>query len=93
MITFVRCCFCIPPIKLWTTDFRSNKTADVIRRVGLERLVLESDHEDAALVADSIEASISFIAEALQVERDVVIRKTSENAFHLYGLCTQDEQD
>jgi Tat protein secretion system quality control protein TatD with DNase activity len=83
----------LPPLPyIWKTDFRSKKTTDVIRKVGLERLVLESDHEDAALVAGSIEASISFIAEALQVERDEVIQKTSENAFHLYGLADPNEE-
>jgi TatD DNase family protein len=67
-------------------NFRSPKTADLIRKVGLERLVLESDHEDAALVPDSIRECVRFLAEALGEDERVIIERTTKNAFDLYGL-------
>lgn len=67
-------------------NFRSPKTASVIRKVGLNRLVLETDHEDASLVPQSIEEGISLIADALNVSRDEVVEQTTRNAFDLYGL-------
>lgn len=67
-------------------NFRSPKTASVIRKVGLNRLVLETDHEDASLVPQSIEEGISLIAHALNVSRDEVVEQTTRNAFDLYGL-------
>jgi Tat protein secretion system quality control protein TatD with DNase activity len=67
-------------------NFRSPKTADVIRKVGLERLVLETDHEDAALVHDSMAESIRFIAQALAVDEQQVIVQTTRNAEDLYGI-------
>jgi Tat protein secretion system quality control protein TatD with DNase activity len=68
-------------------NFRSPKTADVIRKVGIERLVLETDHEDAALVHDSMAESISFIAKALNVDEQEVIARTTRNAEELYGIA------
>lgn len=67
-------------------NFRSPKTADVVRKVGIERLVLESDHEDAARVPDSIQKCIEFLATTLELNRDEVIARTTANAFDLYGL-------
>ena len=67
-------------------NFRSPKTADVIRKVGIERLVLESDHEDAARVPDSIEKCIEFLATTLEMEKQEVVERTTANAFDLYGL-------
>lgn len=68
-------------------NFRSPKTADVIRKVGIERLVLETDHEDAALVHDSMALSISFIAQALNLDEQEVIAQTTRNAQELYGIA------
>lgn len=67
-------------------NFRSPKTADVIRKVGLQRLVLETDHEDANRVPYSMEQCINFISDTLQVDRTTVIEQTTANAFDLYGL-------
>ncbi|GKY90400.1 hypothetical protein MPSEU_000013900 [Mayamaea pseudoterrestris] len=67
-------------------NFRTPKTADVIRKVGLERLVLESDHEDAALVPDSIVECIRFLADALNEDEAVIVEQTTRNAFALYSL-------
>ena len=70
-------------------NFRSPKTSDLVRKIGLDRLVLETDHEDAALVPSSIQEGIRFLADALNVEESVVIERTHENALDLYGLRHQ----
>lgn len=70
------------------TDFRSPKTAQVMKKVGLERLVLESDHEDAALVQESMRQGIAYIADTFAVDERTVIEKTTENARVLYGLSS-----
>ena len=67
-------------------NFRSPKTATVIRKVGLSRLVLETDHEDADLVPGSMEQGISLIADALHLSHDEVVEQTTRNAFDLYSL-------
>jgi TatD DNase family protein len=67
-------------------NFRSPKTAAVIRKVGLERLVLETDHEDAACIPKSMEECIRYLSEALEVDEAVIVQQTTANAFDLYGL-------
>lgn len=67
-------------------NFRSMKTSSIVRKVGLERLVLETDHEDAARVPQSIQDGIQFISEALETDEATVIAHTTANAFDLYGL-------
>jgi TatD DNase family protein len=67
-------------------NFRSPKTIQVIRKIGLERLVLETDHEESSLVPQSIEDGISYIANALDLSRDEVIEQTTRNACDLYGI-------
>jgi Tat protein secretion system quality control protein TatD with DNase activity len=67
-------------------NFRSPKTADVVRKVGLDRLVLESDHEDAQFVPKSIEDCVDFLASSLDVGEEEVIQQTTRNAFSFYGL-------
>jgi len=67
-------------------DFRAPKTAEVMLKVGLERLVLETDHEDSALVQESIQQCISYIAETFGVDERAVIETTTGNAKILYGL-------
>jgi Tat protein secretion system quality control protein TatD with DNase activity len=67
-------------------NFRSPKTATVIRKVGLSRLVLETDHEDANLVPGSMEQGISLIADALHLSQDEVVEQTTRNAYDLYSL-------
>lgn len=77
-----RCFFGFAPV----VNFRSPKTADVIRKVGIDRLVLETDHEDAALVTESLVDGIRLIAGALDMDETQVVERTTANAFHLYGL-------
>lgn len=67
-------------------NFRSPKTFDVIRHVGLDRLVLETDHEDASQVPESIESGIRLLAEALDESQETIVERTTANAFELYNL-------
>jgi TatD DNase family protein len=67
-------------------NFRSPKTSEVIRKVGIDRLVLESDHEDSTLVAEDMEHGVSLIAEALDETEEAIVERTTVNAFELYGL-------
>lgn len=67
-------------------NFRSHKTADVIRKVGIERLVLETDLEDYTRLNDDLKSSVEYIAEALNLTKQEVSRITSENTRRLYQL-------
>lgn len=67
-------------------NFRSPKTAEVVRKVGIDRLLLETDHEDASLVPSSMEECIAFLADALTMKKEEVIERTTANAFEFYGL-------
>jgi TatD DNase family protein len=68
-------------------NFRSPaKTREVMQRVGLHRIVLESDHEDSSLVAGSLQAGAQFIAEALGESVEAVVQTTWENSRRLYSI-------
>ena len=67
-------------------NFRSKKTVELVRKVGIDHLVLETDHEDAARVLPSISEGVRFLSEALEIDEAVVIERTTLNAYHLYGL-------
>jgi Tat protein secretion system quality control protein TatD with DNase activity len=67
-------------------NFRSPKTKDLIRKVGIERLVLESDLEDYSHVMEDLESNILFVADALSLDMDAVLEQTFENARRLYCL-------
>jgi len=67
-------------------NFRSPKTADLIRSIGIDRLVLESDREDHREVMGDLYANVDFVAEALGVEKEIVLETTYANAARLYGF-------
>jgi TatD DNase family protein len=73
-------------------NFASPKTIEVVRTVGLERLVLETDHEDAARVPASMELGIQVLAEALEITREELILQTNRNAQDLYGLVDKEQE-
>lgn len=68
-------------------NFRSPKTADVIRAIGIDSLVLESDRENYTAVREDLEANAQFIADALDMQKDDVVQKTAANARRFYGLA------
>lgn len=65
-------------------NFRSPKTKDLIRDIGIDRLVLESDLEDYSEVGNDIQANIDFISATLGMQHQDVIDKTTQNAYNLY---------
>ena len=64
------------------------KTLDVIRTIGVERLVLETDHDDVTELHTSLDQGVELIATALQMAPDDVIRRTNINVRELYNLTT-----
>jgi TatD DNase family protein len=80
-----------PPTKVYfglapVINFGLPKTADVIRRVGLDRIVLETDHEDAALVPAAMQQGVAFLAETLGVSWLELVARANQNAMALYGI-------
>ena len=71
-------------------NFRSPKTADVVRKIGIDRLLLETDHENYLLVKDSLDANASFVAKALGMDKHEIIEKTTANALRFYGQSTSE---
>jgi Tat protein secretion system quality control protein TatD with DNase activity len=59
----------------------------VIRAVGIDSLVLESDRENYMAVREDLEANAQFIANALNMSKDDVVQKTAANARRFYGLA------
>ena len=58
----------------------------MIQKVGIERLVLETDHEDAARVMGSMKQGIEYIASALSISEEELVEQTTLNAQRLYGV-------
>lgn len=77
-----KCYFGFAPI----VNFESQKTAGVIRALGLDRLVLETDHEDASRVSTSMKLGLKVISDALSVSEDELIWATNANVKDLYQL-------
>ena len=67
-------------------NHESPKTLEVIREVGLDRLVLETDHEDAGLVASDMKLGVKVISKAFEISELELIQITNRNACALYGL-------
>lgn len=74
-----------PPV-----NFKSPKTASVIRAVGLDRLVLETDREDVRNIGPDMEAGISWISEIFGISEEELVLATNKNSRDLYGLCGED---
>mmetsp|Transcript_31953 Transcript_31953/g.47031 ORF Transcript_31953/g.47031 Transcript_31953/m.47031 type:complete len:366 (+) Transcript_31953:61-1158(+) len=69
-------------------NFRSPKTADVARKIGIDRLVLETDYENYLDVRQQLELNVLFLAKALDMDPLEVMKTTRMNAMHLYGTQT-----
>jgi len=67
-------------------NFRSPKTSEVIKKVGLHRLVLETDLEEYSDMVDDLHRGVGYIAEALHVDHDSVVKQTLANAKQLYNI-------
>jgi Tat protein secretion system quality control protein TatD with DNase activity len=80
--TGTKCFFGFSPI----VNFRSPKTIDIIRCIGLSRLLLETDLDDISRVSQSLQDSIQYVAKALDIEESIVIEQTTKNAIDFYNL-------
>lgn len=67
-------------------NFRAPKTEHVMQKVGIGRLVLESDLEDFNEVRSDLKAGVEFIARVFAMEEDEVLRQTNANARYFYGF-------
>ena len=73
-------------------NFRSPKTKEIVKKIGIDRLVLETDLEDPTCVMSDMCENIDFVSEALNVDRKVVVEKTYANAMRFYGLASSKEE-
>jgi Tat protein secretion system quality control protein TatD with DNase activity len=67
-------------------NFRSPKTAAGVRAIELDRLVSETDQDDAVLVHESMQRGIQYLAQALDVTKEQVIAKTTRDDMDFYGI-------
>jgi TatD DNase family protein len=67
-------------------NFQSPKTIQVLQEVGLERIVLETDHEDAAKVASSMKLGLQIISKAFGITEEELIAVTNQNVRDLYSI-------
>ena len=67
-------------------NFRAPKTENVMHKVGIGRLVLESDLEDFNEVRSDLKTGVEFIARVFEIEEDEVLRQTNANARYFYGF-------
>eukprot|EP00934_Nitzschia_sp_Nitz4_P005862 Nitzschia sp. Nitz4//scaffold257_size48314//17051//17638//NITZ4_007089-RA/size48314-processed-gene-0.3-mRNA-1//1//CDS//3329544448//5852//frame0 len=67
-------------------NHQSPKTSQVLKEVGLNRLVLESDHEDPSIVVSSIHEGLKFATQVLGVSEQQVLEETNRNVMQLYGI-------
>jgi Tat protein secretion system quality control protein TatD with DNase activity len=87
--TNTKCYFGFAPC----VNFRAPKTADIIRSIGLSRLLLETDLEDLSLVSSSLQDVIQFIATVLNIDTTTVIEQTTKNAIEFYNLSEYSESN
>jgi TatD DNase family protein len=74
-------------------NFDSKKTCDVVRAVGLDRLVLETDHEDVQKVPASMAQGVKEISQALDVSPEQLIQATNKNVQDLYGIMLPEKKE
>jgi len=67
-------------------NFRSNKTFEVIKCAGIDRLVLESDLEDSSRVFEDLQIGADAIAKSLGLDLNEVIERTFNNAKSFYRV-------
>jgi Tat protein secretion system quality control protein TatD with DNase activity len=76
------CYFGFAPI----VNFRSHRTPDIIRAIGLHRLLLETDVEQIQLVPSHLQIGVQYIAQVLQLDETTVMEQTTRNAKEFYNL-------
>mmetsp|Transcript_15627 Transcript_15627/g.21378 ORF Transcript_15627/g.21378 Transcript_15627/m.21378 type:complete len:354 (-) Transcript_15627:39-1100(-) len=67
-------------------NFRSPKTADVARKIGIDRLVLETDYENYMDVRAQLECNVMFLSKVFDMDPLEVMDRTRINALRVYGI-------
>ena len=67
-------------------NFRSHRVKEVMKAVGIDRILLETDLEDGTRVYDDLCSGAKLIAESLDLSVETVLQKTYENAQEFYGF-------
>lgn len=67
-------------------NFRSHRVNEVIKAVGIDRILLETDLEDGTRVYDDLCSGAKLIADALDLSIDEVLEKSYKNAQEFYGI-------
>lgn len=75
-----------PVINLSKCSQQHQRTAEVIRKVGMDRIVLETDVEEASCVYQDLMVGAQFLSNALQLPLEDVVTKAWENSKRLYGI-------
>lgn len=68
-------------------NFASPKTASVVRAIGIDKIVLETDLEDCGTVRRDLEKGVEFLSEVLGMERRSVLECCWRNSVQLYDIC------
>lgn len=77
-----------PVINLSRCTQQHQKTAEVIRKVGMDRIVLETDVEDASCVYPDLVIGAQFLSDTLQIPLEDVVKKAWDNSKRLYGISS-----
>lgn len=67
-------------------NFRSYRVNEVIKAVGMDRILLETDLEDGTRVYDDLCSGAKLIADALNISIDEVLERSYKNAQEFYGF-------
>lgn len=67
-------------------NFRSHRVNEVIKTVGMDRILLETDLEDGTRVYDDLCSGAKLIADALEISIDEVLERSYKNAQEFYGF-------
>lgn len=77
-----------PVINLSKCTQQHKKTAEVISKVGMDRIVLETDVEDASCVYPDLMIGAQFLSDTLKLPLEDVVKKAWDNAMRLYGISS-----
>ena len=70
-------------------NFYSPKTPSIVRNIGIDQLVLETDLEDGTKSWDDLKRGVVGLSGALGMDAFEVAKQTYKNAERLYGHTTQ----
>jgi len=75
-----------PIVNFRKKSMNEKKMNSILQKIGIDRLVLESDLEDYICVESELLFGADFIAKALGIDTNDVIEQTMDNAKRLYNI-------